>query len=168
MKKKAIGVPSCLPQLTAQNHPMGVGTFFSDTGGELFDHILAHRYLKERDACRLFAQLMSGVHYLHSKHIVHRDLKLVICGTLQRTCMCTSLARSKVFYFILYRKTCYWTGIEISSSPTLDLPTSSKVLLKTSCPRPVDHRVTRRPNLWSAMDFTSAVAWISGVVELSW
>ncbi|KAI7824796.1 kinase-like domain-containing protein [Gamsiella multidivaricata] len=46
------------------------------SGGELFDHILAHRYLRERDACRLFAQLMSGVHYLHSKHIVHRDLKL--------------------------------------------------------------------------------------------
>ncbi|KFH67228.1 CAMK/CAMKL/KIN4 protein kinase [Podila verticillata NRRL 6337] len=46
------------------------------SGGELFDHILAHRYLKEKDACRLFAQLMSGVHYLHSKHIVHRDLKL--------------------------------------------------------------------------------------------
>lgn len=55
----------------------GVETIFFDTGGELFDHILAHRYLKERDACRLFAQLMSGVHYLHSKHIVHRDLKLV-------------------------------------------------------------------------------------------
>ncbi|KAG0047690.1 hypothetical protein BGZ83_007298 [Gryganskiella cystojenkinii] len=46
------------------------------SGGELFDHILAHRYLRERDACRLFAQLMSGVHYLHSKQIVHRDLKL--------------------------------------------------------------------------------------------
>ncbi|KAF9149982.1 hypothetical protein BG015_008207 [Linnemannia schmuckeri] len=46
------------------------------SGGELFDHILAHRYLKERDARRLFAQLMSGVHYLHSKQIVHRDLKL--------------------------------------------------------------------------------------------
>lgn len=48
------------------------------TGGELFDYILAHRYLKEKDASRLFAQLMSGVNYMHKKHIVHRDLKLVI------------------------------------------------------------------------------------------
>lgn len=46
------------------------------SGGELFDHILAHRYLKERDACKLFAQLVSGVWYIHQKKIVHRDLKL--------------------------------------------------------------------------------------------
>lgn len=46
------------------------------SGGELFDHILTHRYLKDNVACRLFAQLVSGVHYLHSKGIVHRDLKL--------------------------------------------------------------------------------------------
>ncbi|KIJ41968.1 hypothetical protein M422DRAFT_229485 [Sphaerobolus stellatus SS14] len=46
------------------------------SGGELFDHILAHRYLKEKDACKLFAQLISGVSYIHSKKIVHRDLKL--------------------------------------------------------------------------------------------
>lgn len=45
-------------------------------GGELFDFILRHKYLKERDACRLFAQLISGVSYLHSKKVIHRDLKL--------------------------------------------------------------------------------------------
>ncbi|CAK5271448.1 unnamed protein product [Mycena citricolor] len=46
------------------------------SGGELFDHILAHRYLRERDASKLFSQLISGVWYIHQKKIVHRDLKL--------------------------------------------------------------------------------------------
>lgn len=46
------------------------------SGGELFDYILKHRYLKDPPACRLFAQLVSGVGYLHKKGIVHRDLKL--------------------------------------------------------------------------------------------
>ncbi|KAI8909594.1 kinase-like domain-containing protein [Gorgonomyces haynaldii] len=46
------------------------------SGGELFEHILARRYLKENEAARMFAQLIAGVTYLHNNKIVHRDLKL--------------------------------------------------------------------------------------------
>ena len=46
------------------------------SGGELFDYILNQRYLKDSSARKLFAQLVSGVGYLHKKGIVHRDLKL--------------------------------------------------------------------------------------------
>ena len=46
------------------------------TGGGLLDHILAHKYLRERDACKLFAQLISGVWYCHKKKIIHRDLSV--------------------------------------------------------------------------------------------
>lgn len=46
------------------------------SGGELFDYILNHKYLKENVAKKLFAQLVSGVDYMHCKGLIHRDLKL--------------------------------------------------------------------------------------------
>lgn len=46
------------------------------SGGELFDYILQHKYLKENVAKKLFAQLVSGVDYMHAKGLIHRDLKL--------------------------------------------------------------------------------------------
>lgn len=46
------------------------------SGGEFYKYIQKKRRLKEGVACRLFVQLISGVHYMHSKGLVHRDLKL--------------------------------------------------------------------------------------------
>lgn len=45
------------------------------SGGELFDYILKHGKLSEREARRFFQQIISGVDYCHRHMIVHRDLK---------------------------------------------------------------------------------------------
>lgn len=43
--------------------------------GELFDYIVAHSKVKEKEACKLFQQILSGIEYIHRLNIVHRDLK---------------------------------------------------------------------------------------------
>ena len=45
------------------------------SGGELFEYIVKHNKLPEREACAFFQQIISGVEYIHKLHIVHRDLK---------------------------------------------------------------------------------------------
>ncbi|TGJ86411.1 hypothetical protein E0Z10_g2352 [Xylaria hypoxylon] len=64
-----------LLEMSETDHHIGIVLEYA-SGGELFDYILNHRYLKDNAARRLFAQLISGVGYLHKKGIVHRDLKL--------------------------------------------------------------------------------------------
>ena len=44
-------------------------------GKELFDYIVRHKYLSEKEACRFFQQIIDGVEYLHLSNITHRDLK---------------------------------------------------------------------------------------------
>eukprot|EP01111_Echinosteliopsis_oligospora_P004745 TRINITY_DN1781_c0_g4_i1.p1 TRINITY_DN1781_c0_g4~~TRINITY_DN1781_c0_g4_i1.p1 ORF type:complete len:739 (+),score=236.28 TRINITY_DN1781_c0_g4_i1:134-2350(+) len=44
-------------------------------GGELFDYIVARGKVKEKEAKRLFRQIVSAVEYFHGNLIVHRDLK---------------------------------------------------------------------------------------------
>ncbi|KAL9586372.1 MAG: hypothetical protein Q9212_000944 [Teloschistes hypoglaucus] len=64
-----------LHEMTETDKYIGIVLEYA-SGGELFDFILLHRYLKDPSARKLFAQLISGVGYLHKKGIVHRDLKL--------------------------------------------------------------------------------------------
>jgi 5'-AMP-activated protein kinase catalytic alpha subunit len=45
------------------------------SGGELFEYIVKHKKIREKEACRFFQQLLAGVEYISKLNVVHRDLK---------------------------------------------------------------------------------------------
>ncbi|KAJ3000413.1 Map microtubule affinity-regulating kinase [Globomyces sp. JEL0801] len=45
------------------------------SGGEVFDYLVAHGRMKEKEARKHFRQIISAVGYCHGLHIIHRDLK---------------------------------------------------------------------------------------------
>ncbi len=44
-------------------------------GIELFDYINMKHYINERESCRFFQQIISGIEYLGKIKVVHRDIK---------------------------------------------------------------------------------------------
>ncbi|XP_070551720.1 serine/threonine-protein kinase SIK3 homolog isoform X2 [Ptychodera flava] len=45
------------------------------SGGEIFDHLVSHGRMTEKEARKKFRQIVAAVHYCHHRLIVHRDLK---------------------------------------------------------------------------------------------
>ncbi|KAM5319182.1 serine/threonine-protein kinase SIK3 isoform 6-T6 [Glossophaga mutica] len=45
------------------------------SGGEIFDHLVAHGRMAEKEARRKFKQIVAAVFFCHCRNIVHRDLK---------------------------------------------------------------------------------------------
>ena len=52
-------------------------TFLSIAGGELFDRVIEDEFVLTEKACVCFMkQILEGVWFMHSKQILHLDLKV--------------------------------------------------------------------------------------------
>jgi len=45
------------------------------SSGEIFDYLVAHGRMKEKEARRIYRQIVLVIDYCHNLHVIHRDLK---------------------------------------------------------------------------------------------
>eukprot|EP01098_Paradermamoeba_levis_P000047 TRINITY_DN10052_c0_g1_i1.p1 TRINITY_DN10052_c0_g1~~TRINITY_DN10052_c0_g1_i1.p1 ORF type:complete len:648 (-),score=174.69 TRINITY_DN10052_c0_g1_i1:91-2034(-) len=107
------------------------------SGGELFDYLTKRSYFKEKEARHFFRQIVEAVLYIHSRGVVHRDLKL-------ENCLLDNCGNVKVIDFGLGN---FYDG---------------KTLLKTFCGS-VDYAA---PELWQAKEYPGPEVdvWSLGVI----
>ncbi|CAJ1450263.1 unnamed protein product [Effrenium voratum] len=69
--------PHIIRVLDVADHPDSI-CFIMEfaAGGELRGYVEKRSFLEEEEARTLFKQIVRAVHYIHSKKIIHRDLKL--------------------------------------------------------------------------------------------
>lgn len=69
--------PNIIRIIDVHDHPENV-CFFMEyaSGGQLREYVEAKVRLTEEQARLFFSQIVKGIHYSHSKNVVHRDLKL--------------------------------------------------------------------------------------------
>lgn len=69
--------PHIIRVLDVADHPESI-CFIMEfaAGGELRGYVQSHNFLEEEESRTFFKQIVRAVHYVHSKSIIHRDLKL--------------------------------------------------------------------------------------------
>jgi len=68
-------------------------------GGELYDFLQANRPLQEQVAAQIFAQMLDAIYYLHSRNIVHCDIKpenFVFASKDYKSLKCIDFGMSKI------------------------------------------------------------------------